>query len=1075
MPEKLTFQAAIKCFFLLAAVVSLFSVSAQKTVTGRITNSNDKLPIPSATVQVKGTKTFSLTNENGSFSINVPSDNSILQLSVVGYEKLELAVSGKTDIGEIAMVPAPTSLNDVVVTGYSTQRKKDITGAVAVINVNNMKAVPSGTVESLLQGQAAGVTVTNNGAPGGPSNIRVRGVTSTGINDPLVIIDGTPGSLHDLNVNDIESIQVLKDAGAAAIYGVRGSNGVVVVTTKKGKQGKTIVTYDAFIGTQRPLKNGWDLANPTEAANAIWQQYKNNGLAPIHKQYGSGPEPVIPDYITPTAGKEGDPLTDPSTYALYSNQITKANKAGTDWFHEIFKPAFIQSHNLSVSKGSDKSSFFFSLNYLDQEGTLIYTQLKRYSARFNSTFNITDNIRVGENAYLFYKQNPAYLGLPGVNNANSINAAFRMPGIVPVYDIKGNFAGGGSQSLGNAPNPVAIMTRTADYKYNTWQMTGNAFIEADFLKHFTVRTSFGGTADFFNSYAFTFTAYENAENSQNPNGFIENYGYNSSWTWTNTLKYTNTFAGKHNVNVLVGGEAIKNYGRGGGASRGGYIITNPNNLTSDINLWTLNFGSSIGQANSNIVSNNGYQTPYDNSLFSIFGRLDYSYDDRYLLSGTLRRDGASVFASEQRYGVFPSVTAGWRISNENFMKDIKWMNDLKLRGGWGKLGSISNILLTNPNNSLDLYNSLAVLSWYDINGTSTSPVQGLYASQIGYPSTTWEEDIVTNIGFDATLFNNKIDLSFEWYKKSISGLLLTAQLPATLGGARPPFVNSGDIQNKGIDVALTYHGKIVRDLTFDVTATVTSYDNKVQGLQPGISYIDFGNSRLEPGHPVGSFFGYKVLGLFQSDDDVANSPAQNAAAPGRFKYADVNGDKKIDANDRTHIGNPNPDFTAGLNIGLKYKNFDLFMFFYSSVGNDVSNNVRSSIDFPQQFDVAISKDAVYNSWTPDKPNAKVPRLERSANFSNVAAYNSYYIENGSFLRCKTLTLGYNLATPKLGRIVFNKARLYVQAVNLFTVTKYTGLDPELPGSNLSSVNFGIDGGSYPANQPMYTVGVNVSF
>ena len=301
-----------------------------------------------------------------------------------------------------------------------------------------MKAVPSGTIEALLQGQASGVTVINSGAPGSPSNVRIRGITSTGSADPLVIIDGTPGNMHDLNVNDIQSIQVLKDAGAAAIYGVRGSNGVIVITTKKGKPGKAVVTYDAYIGTQRPLKDGWNLANPTENANAIWEQYANTGIAPSHKQYGNGATPVIPDYITPTAGKDGDPKTDPSTYALYTNQITKANKAGTDWFHEIFKPALVQDHNVSISGGGNRSTYLFSMNYHDQDGTLIYNYLKRYSVRMNSTFDLSDHIRVGENVYMVYKKNPGYFGLPGVNNGNSINYAYRMPGHVPVYDIKGN-------------------------------------------------------------------------------------------------------------------------------------------------------------------------------------------------------------------------------------------------------------------------------------------------------------------------------------------------------------------------------------------------------------------------------------------------------------------------------------------------------------------------------------------------------------------------------------------------------------------------------------------------------------
>lgn len=1073
MPANST---APKWAVLLVLSVFLFSIAAvaQKTAKGKVVNTNDQQPVAGATVQVKGSDGGTNTNEQGEFSINVPGDNSVLIISSVGFGQVEINVEGKSDLGNILLSSASTNLNEVVITGYTAQKKKDITGSVAVVNVANLKTQPSGTTESLLQGQAAGVTIVNSGAPGGPSNIRVRGITSVGSTEPLVIVDGAYGSLHDLNVNDIQSIQVLKDAGAAAIYGVRGSNGVVIVTTKRGRSGKAKVEYDGYYGTQRPLRgNVWNLTNPQEAADAIWQTYQNLGLQPVHKQYGSGAEPRIPDYITPTGAMEGDPNTDPATYALYTNQITKANKAGTDWFHEIFKPAPIQSHNISVSGGGDKSTYLFSMNYFNQQGTLLNTYLKRYSARINTSFNVKDKIRIGENLYVYYKQNPRYLGLPGVNNANSLNAAFRMPGIVPVRDIRGNFAGGGSQSLGNAPNPVAIMERTKDYTGTEWQINGNIFAEVDIIKDLTIRTSFGGTYNSsFNNF-FTFTAYENAENSTNPNGYIENYGYYTSWNWTNTARYSKVIADKHNLSLLVGTEALENAGRAVGASRGNYFITDVNALTVDPNLWTLNAGQAATQTNQNIIGVNNIQTPYASSLFSVFGRVDYNFNERYLLSATLRRDGSSVFASDRRYGTFPSVTAGWRISEEEFMSDLTWISDLKIRGGWGKLGSISNI---SPTNAYTLFAQNPVISYYDLGGTSTSSTPGIYSSQFGNPFTTWEEDIITNIGFDATILQNKFDISIEWYKKSISGLLFQQNLPFTAGGALPPFVNSGNIENSGIDLAVTYHGAAGKEFTFDITGTFTSYNNKVISLPPGISYIDYGVSRLQPGQAVGAFFGYRQTGLFQNADEVAAAPAQDAAAPGRFRYADVNNDKKIDANDRTHFGNPNPDFTAGLNISARYKNFDLFMFLYASVGNDVINNVRASTDFPQSFDVAISKDALYNSWRPDRPNAKVPILERTGNFSNGSgAFNSYLMEDGSYLRAKTLSLGYTVPAGNLTRFGLDKLRIYAQAANLFTITNYTGLDPELPGSNTASTNFGIDGGIYPANQKTFTFGINLGF
>ncbi len=960
-----------------------------------------------------------------------------------------------------------------MVTGYTSQKKKDITGSVSVVNVTSLKQIPTGSPEQALQGQAAGVTVLTSGAPGGATNIRVRGITSVGSTAPLVIIDGTQGSLSNLNVNDIESIQVLKDAGAAAIYGVRGSNGVVIVTTKKGRSGKVKLNYDAYYGVQVPFKNGFNIANTQETANAIQQSYLNSGLRPNHKQLDTFSTPIIPDYITPTAAFDGDPRTDPSQYALYDNQITRINKQGTVWFDEIFDAAPIQSHNISASTGTEKSTFFFGLNYFDQQGTLLNTYLKRYSARINTTFNVNNKFRIGENLYAFYRQSP---GITNQNEGNAISYSYRQSPLIPVYDIMGNFAGTGSQGLGNSQNPYANLARMKNNKGNNWQIIGNAFAELDILKHFTARTQFGGTVDNYYSNFFSYTQYENQENNRNPNAFTEQFGYNSNWTFTNTLTYSNTF-GEHSLKVLAGSEALSYYGRAIQGRRGGYYITNPSNLDVDPSLWTLNFGPPNGQTTGNI---NG--TPYQSSIFSLFGRVDYGFGDKYLISANLRRDGSSVFAPGNRFGVFPSVTAGWRISKEAFMQNVTWLNDLKIRGGWGKLGSISNI---DPNNAFNLYSQGAANSYYDINGTNNSSVLGFYASALGNVATTWEEDIITNIGFDASLFKNKLDFSFEWYNKAISGLLFRPSAPPVIQGPSQPFVNSGNISNKGIDASLTYHGGIGKDLKFDVTTTFTSYNNKVESLPPGIKYYDYTSggstrlgafSRLQPGYGIGAFYGYKVMGLFRDSSEVNKAPTQEDAAPGRFRYADVNNDGVINSDDRTYFGDPNPDFTTGLFLSVTYKNFDFSTFLYASVGNDVINYVRYWTDFPQVFDGAISKDAVYNSWTPQNLNAKVPRLERNATFSNTGQFNSYYLEDGSFLKMKSLIIGYTITPGKLKMLGIEKLRVYLQAANLFTITKYTGIDPELQGSDVNnSTTFGIDLGNYPANQANYNFGVNLSF
>ncbi|HEY8734212.1 MAG TPA: SusC/RagA family TonB-linked outer membrane protein, partial [Puia sp.] len=564
MPTKFKLFAGLNTALLLLLSLGLF---AQTTITGRVLGSTDKQPIVGATVQVKGGKSATLTGSDGSFTITSSQRVSALVITIVGYESLTVPVNGNS-VGDVLLTTSTTSLNDVVVTGYTTQKKKDLTGAVSVVNVKDMKSIQAGSPEQMLQGQAAGVTVITSGAPGGPSNVFVRGVTSFGNTDPLYIIDGHQLPFHDLNANDIESVQVLKDA-SASIFGVRGSNGVVIITTKRGRSvGKPTITYDGYAGVQQPLTgNPFHLLNSQQLANALWQaditskQVDTTTGFPSSQQYGKGATPVLPDYITPGGAAAGSPAVDPSKYNVdYSKgpiyQITAANKKGTDWFHELFKPAPIQSHNIGLSGGSDKSTYFFSLGYFNQQGTLIDTYLKRYMARMNTTFALTKGIRVGENFYAFYKNNPqiSYFG------ENQINYDYREQPIIPVHDSQGNFAGSNGPELGNSPNPVATQERTKNNRGNEWNINGNFWGEVDFLKHFTIRTSIGGqvTNDYF--YGYTYHTYENAENNGS-NSFSESSSYNSYWDWINTLTYSNTF-GKSNLKVFIGSEALDSKGRG---------------------------------------------------------------------------------------------------------------------------------------------------------------------------------------------------------------------------------------------------------------------------------------------------------------------------------------------------------------------------------------------------------------------------------------------------------------------------------------------------------------------------------
>jgi len=1055
---KLTSYFSLSILLLLIAFVA----NAQKQVNGTVKSPTG--PVAGATVVVKSTNVATQSDASGKFSIMVPEGKSVLVISFVGLDTKEVDVSKTTEV-DVTLPTVISTLNEVVITGYTAQRKKDVTGSVSVINIADMKQMPVGTGEEGLQGRASGITVISSGQPGAASDIRIRGVTSFGNNAPLVIVDGVRGNLHDINVNDIESVQILKDA-AAAIYGVAGSNGVVIVTTKRGKTGKAKISYDFYYGTTQ-RGPGYDMANTQEEANAIWLQQKNSGIAvPSHAQFGTGPTPVIPDFITPAGVVGAGP--DPATYDINSNQITRANKTGTTWYDEITRNAKVQSHNISISSGSDKSSYFFSVGYLNQEGILRYQYLKRYSVRANTQFTVKDKFRIGENAYIFFKDNPIF-GNQG--EGSPFTTSYRESAIIPVYDIMGNFAGTKSQGLGNARNPYADIYRTKDNRGYNWGITGNVYAELDFLKHFTARTSFGGVMDLNHNYSFGYVGYENAEGNTGANSFNEGGGYNTNWTFTNTLTYSNIF-GEHNVKVLLGTEAVNSYGRWTTAGRSLYFSENPN-------YWTLNAGTG-SQSNSGGA--------YQSTLFSQFARLEYAYSGKYLINASVRRDGTSIFTEEQRWGVFPSVSAAWRISEENFFKGITFVNDLKIRYSWGKMGSTSNVDPTNPYN---LYSTRAGKSAYDIGGTSTNPYVGFFRSNLGNAETTWEGDIISNFGIDATILKNKLDFSIDYYQKKVNGLLFTQSgVPVDVifaGDAGLPKVNIGDIQNSGIDFNATYHALIGKDLKLDIMGTFTSYKNEIVDI-PGVPFFDGPTirnvrvQRFQEGQAFGAFFGYKVIGIFQDANDVTKSPTQDGAIPGRFKYQDVNGDGKISTDDRTFIGDPNPDFTYSFNISATYKNFDFGAFFFGSKGNDIFNNTKYFTDFPDFFKGGLRREVAINSWTPTNTNTTIPILTTTGSFStdNSGFANSYFISKGSYLRNKLMQIGYTIPQNKLTKFGIDRLRIYFQATNLFTITDYDGLDPELPsqpnanGQIVNTNMYGIDQGNYPQT-PRFLFGLNLNF
>ncbi len=1080
-------KTGIKTIFLFIGLfIGLFAYAQQRIVSGRVLNSTDASPVPGASISVKGSGTAVVSDAEGVFSINVPGDNAILVISSVGFETVEIAVSGRNSI-EVSLAERTDALEEVVVTGYTSQRKKDITGAVSVVDVAQMKAQPVASPVEALQGKATGVHIINDGAPGSTPQIRVRGFSTINNNDPLYVIDGVPyeGKLSWLNQNDIESMQVLKDASAASIYGARANNGVVIITTKKGKNGAPPrVTFDTYVGTQVPRKENFPkMMNPTQFAEYLYASFNNlNNPAQLPGQgsttgtnYGTGTTPVLPEYLL-AGTKTGHDVTaadaDMATKYNYSRdpntfyQIVKANQAGTNWFEEITHNAPMQNYMLNVAGGGQSSNYAISGSYMNQQGTIKHTGFERYTFRANTNFSIfNDKVRVGEN-FQYARTRSNGVGA-NVNTAGDyqgegspIGFAYRIQTIIPVYDEGGNFAGTRGDKLGNAQNPMAMLYRAKDNYTLSNTMLGNVYAEVDVLNGLTARTSFGLRYENWNSFSAGYPNPEHSEGSITNNSMSESYGFNNDWTWTNTLNYKRIFD-KHSIGVLAGTEAIKTKARNISGSRNDYF------LLGNLDYYYLDVGSS------NI--NNG-SSGYLSSLFSLFGKIDYGYDGRYLLSATIRRDGSSNFSDEFRYGVFPAISAAWRISGESFMAGVEWVNDLKLRAGYGVTGNQR----IPPFNYLNRWTANQTASYYPIAGGTLA--SGIWKSNYSNPSIKWEEVRSLNIGLDFTLLNNVLDGSLEWYDRDTKDMLYPVPLPsAAVGQGSSPFVNVGNMNNKGFEIGLNYHyfKPNASDFTFDVGFNFSKNINKVTYLAPSIPeqpYLGYRNvtvSILRPGEPFGAFYGYKMDGIYQNETEAAAGyPGARVGGP---KYVDVSGpsgrpDGVIDAFDRTIIGNPHPDFIYSFSLNATYKNFDVVMFFNGSQGNDLYEVTRQFTDFGL-FGGSIST-RLLDAWSPTNTDSKIP-----SPYANRPAYemnsNSYYVIDGSFFRMRNLQLGYTFGENILGNNI-RSLRAYLSATNLFTITKYTGMDPEV--SQLSSTFSapGVDSGIYPVSR-QYLIGLSVTF
>jgi len=1064
---------AIGMSFLFAMILSGTAFAQDAPVSGTVTTVTG-VPLSGVTVRVDGTDTRAVTDANGNYRLTAP-PNATLVFAHVGEKPVTVAINGRRTVD--LQMTAIAYLEQVVVTAYTEQRRADITGAVASVNVDAAKKESAASILKAMDATVPGVTLQTSGSPGSRSTIRVRGISSFQNNDPLYIVDGTPvqdSYVNFLNPEDIASIQVLKDASSASIYGARASNGVVVIETIKGNNsGAPRATLRAKTGVASPVA-GYDdilLTNSLDYFAVQKARYVNAGQAvpaALLAIYGDPNNPTIPGYTYVTPGATltkdafGRPLTvDLSKYS-YPTALIEPASAGTDWWNTVFGSAPIQDYNLDVIGGSANNAYAVSFNYFDQKGTAKYNDYKRGNVRVNTSF-IRSKLNFGENVALSLARH--YGGVPndpGTQAENGIlGKDILIQPVVPIYDVAGNFGGAKGVPAVNSSNPLKNAFDAKDNINRDNQVFGNVFAGYNFTPTTTVLSRLG-----FNVLENGFTGYsaitpQNREASFS-NGINENNYQQLDWTWTNTARFLKTIS-RASVDLLLGQEAS--------AGRNRYLQGSINNLlNTDINSRYIQ-DALADPSTKNVFSSGG-----QNALLSFFGKAGFNYEDKYVASFTLRRDGSSNLGPGNQWGTFPAVGFGWRISNEPFLANNRILSDVMLRYGWGVTGNQNipsgRIVSTFGGDRGDTF--------YDISGSNTSIDPGFRQNALGNPNLKWEENKSTNVGTDLSLFEGKLNVVLDVYRRTTDNLLFDPRTPATAGIASPPIVNIGKMRNSGYDFSVGHTGS-----WWNATFNGSHYKNtilSIDGVQtsffgPGATRIGGDITINQVGQPIGAFYGYVADGYFADAADVAAHATQDGAAPGRIKFRDINGDGVVDASDRTVIGSPHPNFTAGLDLGAHRGNWDASATIFGTYGNKIFENQMDFYVF-QDFSSNVRKDLLANSWNPSSPNpnAKYPILDVRDTYSGRPS--SYYVKDGSYTRLRNLQVGYTL--PSTVRYLPG-ARVYVQGENLFTKTSYDGLDPALPPVNATGAAgdirdqfMGVDQGAYPTNR-IFSIGIVTSF
>ncbi len=1005
----------------------------QSTVTGTIID-DAGVPLPGASVVEKGTTNGTQTDFDGNYTIDVAS-GATLVISYIGYLTQEVAVDERSTVN-VTMSEDASQLDEVVVTGYGTQTRGQITGSVASVDMGEALKAPVVNAAEALSGRVSGVTVITNGNPGATPKINIRGFGTSNNTNPLYIIDGVqtddPNVLNNLNPGDIDQMNVLKD-GAAAIYGARASNGVVVITTKGGgyNMDSAKVSLDVYTGFGQ-IGNTPGVLNAQQHADMIWQSQIYDGATPSHPQYGTGATPVVPSSIV---GYTRVISYDPIVFAPAGQfNATVKQPNGTNWIDAITQTAPVSNLSFSVSNGNDAGKYFLSVGYLDREGILLETGFERVSTRLNSEFKIGEKLRIGEHVNISFSNTKA-------GDDEAIENALRITPLLPVRDDNGEFTGVAGPGLSNTRSPAALLFRTRNNYNKRFAVFGDVYMSYAILDELTFKTTLAGGYNTFDSRSFTSLDPEHGEPiSIRTLREVDQTSYN--WNWSNTLNYNKTF-GDHSVNALVGIEALEDGGKGKDISRTGYLFDDPD-------FYLLNNGSGAPSVDD---AYDGY-----NTLFSIFGTANYNFRDTYFATATIRQDESSRFLGDNKNDIFPSFSAGWVVSNEDFYPDGAFVNRLKIKGSWGELG---NQTLPANNPTINISSLDEGVANYSFDGSAIST--GALLTQVGNADLKWETSVTSNFGADLALLDNKMSISAEYFNIKTKDLITRdfSLISSTAIDAGAPLVNLGDIKNTGFDFSIGYNNETESGFGYGISANLSHYKNEVISLindAPVAGRGDLRNgavTRTEVGEELSYYFGRNVVGL----DDT-----------GRFVYEDVNGDGSVDDNDRTKIGSPHPDFTYGINANFEYKGFDASLFFTGSQGNDVYNYNKVFTDFGLFFNGNRST-RVLDAWTPSNTNTSVPALTASYPLEEASA-NSYFVEDGSYLRLKNVQVGYTLPETVTDKIGMDSLRLYLQATNLLTITGYEGFDPEVIAYD--NLSLGIDRRVYPVSK-IFTIGANFKF